>query len=58
MDEEKEIKLSKLALKLSSLTFVLNGRCTNYDGESVCSSNLIEFTKILHETSEELFDLL
>jgi len=58
MNEDQGRKLSEIACKLSSLTFVLNGCCINYDGESIDLANLIEFTKILHETSEELFGLL
>lgn len=58
MDEEKERKLAELARELSSLTFVLNGCCINYDGETADFANLVEFTNILHKTSDKLFDLL
>jgi hypothetical protein len=58
MNKENEQRLSELACKLSSMTFVLQGCCTNYEGLEFNSSKLVDFTKMLHETSNELFDLL
>lgn len=58
MEEEERMKLSELACKLSSMTFVLKGCCESYEGELIDSANLIEFVKILHEISNELFILL
>lgn len=58
MDEEKETKLSELACKLSSMTSVLKGYCENYEEEVPEITNLIDFSEILHETNEELFNLL
>ena len=57
-EEENCNKLSDIACKLSSLTFVLVAYCKNFDETVPEVSNLIEFSEILHKTSEELFGLL
>jgi len=58
MNDSEFEKLSELARQLTSMTFVLNGYCENFDGNGIEISNLIEFTKILYKTSNKLFDLL
>ena len=58
MYNERERKLSEIACKLSSMAFVLNGCCENYEGQEIDTGKLTNFTKYLEETSLELFDLL
>lgn len=58
MNGTEEKKLTDLACKLYSMTFVLKGYCENFDEEIPEISNLIEFSEILHKTSKKLFDLL
>lgn len=58
MDEEREKKFTELACKLSGMTFVLKGYCENFYEDVPEITNLFEFSSILHEISEELFDLL
>ena len=58
MNKENEKRLSELAGKLSSMTFVLPGCCMNYEGLELNSAKLVDFTEFLHEISNELFDLL
>lgn len=57
MDELKEEKLSEIARKLTSMTFVLCGYCEYYENVTELG-NLIEFSEIMHKISRELFDLL
>lgn len=58
MNEENQKKFSEIACKLSSMTFVLHGCCANYEELELNSARLVDFTKLLHETCNELFDLL
>lgn len=58
MFKEKERRLSEIACKLSSMTYVLHGCCLYYEGLEFNSAKLVDFTKDLHEISTELFDLL
>ncbi len=55
MNEEETKRLSKIACKLSGMTFVLKGYCENFEEISQLS-NLVEFSDILHLTSNQLFD--
>jgi len=57
MNDEENIKLSKLACKITSMTAVLSGYCENFEDINEVS-NLIEFMHILDKTSNELFDLI
>jgi len=57
MNEEETKKISKIACKLSGFTFILKGYCGNFEDISEVS-NLVDFSEILHDTSNELFDLL
>ena len=57
MNEEESQKLQDIARKLTSMTFILNGYCRNFE-EVKEAESLIEFSEILHNTSEELFDLV
>lgn len=57
MNEEECEKLSRITWKLTSMTFVLKGCCENYEQDIKEFANITEFTKILHKTSEELYDL-
>ena len=56
MNEEETKRLSKIACKLSGMTFILKGYCENFEEISQLS-NLVEFSDILHLTSNQLFDL-
>ena len=58
MDEAENRKLSNIAIQLSSMTFVLNVYCENFEQEIPEFANLTAFTEMLHKTSEELYDLL
>jgi hypothetical protein len=58
IEEEKEKILSEIACKLSSMTFILHGCCLYYEELELNSAKLVDFTKLLHDTSNELFDLL
>jgi len=58
MNEEECEKLSRITWKLSSMTFVLNACCENYEQDIKEFSKITEFTRILHGVSEELYDLL
>lgn len=58
MYNEKEVKLSELACKLSSMTFALYGCCKWYEGDNFDTGNIVDITKILYNTTIELFDLL
>ena len=58
MDNEKEKRLSEIICKLSSMTFVLHGCCLYYEGVELDSAKLVDYTKILHEITNDLFDLM
>jgi len=58
MEETENERLLNIALKLSSMTFILNGYCQNFEQEISEFAELMEFTHMLHETSKQLYDLL
>jgi len=58
MEEEKYKKLSEITYQLSSMTFILNGYCENFEQEVPEIANLTAFVEILQRTSEKLYDLL
>ena len=58
MENEKNDKLFVTAQKLYSLTAALCGYCENYDESIPEIAKLYEFSKILHNISRELFELL
>jgi hypothetical protein len=58
MDDMENKKLSELTNKITSMTFVLRGYCENYEQRIPEFAKLFEFTEILHNASNELFDLL
>jgi hypothetical protein len=57
MDVDGE-KLFEITHKLYSMTFVLLGYCENYEQKIPEFGKILTFLQILHETSEELFDLV
>ncbi len=58
MNEAEYEKLSEIARRLSSMTFVLNGYCENFEQDMPEFANLTNFTKMLNKVSEELYGLL
>lgn len=58
MDEENMKKLSKITCKLIGMTAVLHGYCENYSDDIPELANLVEFSEILNNTSQEIFHLL
>lgn len=58
MDEEIYQKLSELANQLSSMTFVLNAYCENYEQSISEIAYLREFSHIMHKTAQKIYELL
>lgn len=58
MDEEIYKKLSELANQLSSMTFVLNAYCENYEQSISEIAYLTEFSQMMHKTAQKIYDLL
>ncbi|MDD3435702.1 MAG: hypothetical protein PHC64_00965 [Candidatus Gastranaerophilales bacterium] len=58
MDDIESKRLSEITQELYSMTFILCGYCENYVEIVPEIAKLSEFSKILHKTSNKLFDLL
>lgn len=58
MNDEEHKKLSILADKITSMTFVLKAYCENFEQNISELSKLYEFAEILNNTSNEIYDLL
>ena len=58
MNEAEYEKLSEIARRPSSMTFVLNGYCENFEQDMPEFANLTNFTKMLNKVSEDLYGLL
>lgn len=58
MNDKEYANISKIALELISLTFVLKACCENYEENISESSKLVELTRILHTKAEEIFNYI
>lgn len=56
MDNKEDTNISKIALELISLTFVLKACCENYEENISEFSKLVELSRILHAKAEEILD--
>lgn len=58
MDEEIKKELSELVNKLSSMTFILNAYCENFEEDIDEIGYLVEFSQIMYKTVNNLYELL
>lgn len=58
MNDEIRKELSELANQLSSMTFILNAYCENFEEEIYEIDCLVEFSQIMHKTAKNLYKLL
>lgn len=58
MNDEIYSNLSELANQLSSMTFILNAYCKNFEEDIKEFDYLVEFSQIMHKTAKDLYKLL